>query len=33
LTNLIRKLKYGDEVAYTEAKTHRDFERNTVIAA
>ena len=33
LTDLGCELKYGDEVAYTEAKAHRDLERSAVIAA
>jgi hypothetical protein len=29
--NLIGKLNYRDEVAYTEAKAHRDVERSAII--
>ena len=33
LTDLVCELKYSDEVAYTEAKAHRDPEQSVVIAA
>jgi hypothetical protein len=33
LTDLVCELKYSDEVAYTEAKAHRDPEQSPVIAA